>query len=133
MNGNRYADKCSVIAESCSIGAFSTVGKNCRIGEQTKVGSYVCISNNVVIGNDCVIGDMVTICDNVEIASNTLIEPGVVFTAKLNERASMNAIPQKTRVGKNVKIHSRAIIESGSELLEDTIIGYGEIIKAVAE
>ena len=88
----------------------------------------MCISENVIIGNDCVIADMVTICANVEIGDNTFIESGVVFAEKLNQRAKDDITPPKTHVGNNVSIHSRAVIEAGSTIEDNTLIDYGEII-----
>lgn len=74
--------------------------------------------------------DMVTICSNVEIGNNTFVESGVVFVEKMNRRVKDEIIPSKTFVGKNVSVHSKAIIEAGAVLEDNAIVDYGEVIHA---
>ncbi len=130
MIQEKYIDESSVIADSSTIGYFSTVGKRCCIGEHTEIGTHVCIRNDVIIGNNCAIADRVSICNNVVIGDNTFIESGVCFVEKLNQRAIDNVFTKKTYIGKNVCIHSRAIIEAGSSISDGKFVDYGEVVKS---
>lgn len=129
MTQERYIDKSAIIADSSTVGHFSVIKKNCRIGKETYIGCHVCISEDVVIGDGCIIGDETSICSNVEIGNNAYIEPFVIFTESLMQRAGKESEARKTIIGKNVTIHSRAVIESGSVIKDNTTIEYGEIVK----
>lgn len=48
----------------------------------------------------------------------------------MNQRARDEINPPKTHIGNNVSIHSRAVIEAGSDVEDDALIDYGEIISA---
>ena len=130
MKQNIYVGVGTVVPESSFVGPFSVIGNNSKIGENVEIGSHVCISDNVIIGDNCVIADMVSICENVEIGENTFIETGVAFVKKLNQRAKDISTAHKTFVGKNVSIHAKAVIEAGAQILDNTVIGYDEVITA---
>ena len=128
MDNNSFIGATTVIPKNSTIGMFSSVGENCQIGENVSIGSHVKISNHVVIGKNCIIADGVTICDNVEIGENSYIESQVVFVEKLYPRAKDELFAVPTRIGMNVVIHSKAVIESGANIGDGKIIDYGETV-----
>lgn len=128
MYKNCYIDESSKIDNSVSVGSHSVISENCRIEKGTNIGCHVVIEDGVFIGSDCNIGDMVSICANVEIGENSFIETGAVIVRKIEQRAKHLITPPTTVIGKNVIIHSKAVIEAGCKVPDNTIIDYGEII-----
>ena len=122
-------DESAQIANSASIGAFVSIGKNAKIGEQVVIASGCDIGDNVVIGKATRLYPRVVIYHDCIIGERVILHSGVVIGADgfglANEDGRWIKIPQIGRaiIGNDVEIGANTTVDRGA--MEDTIIGEG--------
>lgn len=110
---------------------FKKVGENVWIEPdfRCEFGKNITVGNNVYINFGCVILD----CGQVVIGDNTLIGPNVgIYNANhvldAKERIAGGLIPDNITIGNRVWIGGNAILLSGVEIGDDTVIGAGSVV-----
>jgi UDP-3-O-[3-hydroxymyristoyl] glucosamine N-acyltransferase len=112
------------------IGAFASIGKNCRIGENSQIYDGVKIGDNVSIGQTTTIFPNCVIYDNVTIGNKCVIHGGVIIGADgfgfvRDGAEGYVKFPQigSTVIEDGVEIGANSCIDRGS--LGETRIGEG--------
>ena len=103
IHPNSFIDETAKVAESVSIDAFVSIGKNCEIGENVKIYANVSIYDNAKIGANSVIHSGVCIRENCEIGERCIIHNNTTigsdgFGYAKTEEKSWLKIPQVGRV-----------------------------------
>ncbi len=121
VHQNAFIDETARVAESVSIDAFVSVGKNCEIGENVKIYANVSIYDGVKIGANSVIHSGVSIRENCEIGANCIIHNNTTigsdgFGYAKDENKSWLKIPQIGRVvlENDVEVGANSAIDCAS-------------------
>lgn len=121
IHPSAFIDAAAKVAETVSIDAFVSVGKNCEIGENVKIYPNVSIYENVKIGANSVIHSGVSIRENCEVGENCIIHNNATigsdgFGYAKTEEKSWLKIPQVGRVvlEDDVEIGANSAIDCAS-------------------
>lgn len=121
IHGSAFIDETAKVAETVSIDAFVSIGKNCEIGENVKIYANVSIYDNVKIGANSVIHSGVSVRENCEVGANCIIHNNSTigsdgFGYAKTEEKSWLKIPQVGRVvlEDDVEIGANSAIDCAS-------------------
>ena len=130
IHPNSFIDETAKVAESVSIDAFVSIGKNCELGENVKIYANVSIYDNAKIGANSVIHSGVSIRENCEVGKRCIIHNNTTigsdgFGYAKTEEKSWLKIPQVGRVvlEDDVEIGANSAIDCAS--VGETVIKRG--------
>ena len=130
IHPNSFIDETAKVAESVSIEAFVSIGKNCEIGENVKIYANVSIYDNAKIGANSVIHSGVSIRENCEVGERCIIHNNTTigsdgFGYAKTEEKSWLKIPQvgRVRLEDDVEIGANTAIDCAS--VGETVIKRG--------